>query len=136
MGAWSMPSLSSAKPLAPFIPKATTTCETPLNKLSQQVQVEPQKLCANQLCQRHSGNSFIAMQLTNSKGHSRQPCPLWRWTAALGLPHPPGPRRNEQSAQLHTIFNGDSNNRPTTALMQGASSCPEPRTSLQGPDWG
>lgn len=102
MGAWSMPSLPSAKPLAS---SPRRQLEIPQNNLNQQVKVGPRELSADQLQVRGSHVAHLSPCISQTQPEARQKGPLTATShpyqggsQTLAPPCPQGQRKRKHSA--------------------------------------
>lgn len=132
MGARSMPSLPSAKPLASS-PRQRQS-ETPPNRRQPQVQVGPRGLRAKQLLRGapYSHAAHKRSQRPSRKGRSQQPVTP-RGEASPWLPLALQVRGRHGS--LHSC-DGQAVGRPRTTDHAGLLSGPEPGRPCKVPDWG
>lgn len=124
MGAWSMPSLPSTKPLAssprqPQLKKTTKQTESTSEGRAEGALRKPTR------SQRQSGSSLIAMHLTDTaralwKGRSQQPVTPMKGEASPGLPLPSRNKGESVQLQLHTTLPGpQATDRPTVTHHAG-----------------
>ena len=128
MGAWSMPSLPSAKPLASS--PRQQQLEIPQNDMSQQVRVGLRELYANRLGERSSQliyrhASHKRSQRPSGKGCSQQPVTPTRGKPALAPPALQGQRSRHSATAPHYSVRATGNRQ-----AQSNSSCRAPLPAL------